>query len=70
MSYVYVLVKLKSPPVERFKEVGIERIDNWGYTLEDVKQKLTGLYPTTQWEWYENTIHEKKHMQLMGEVYG
>ena len=49
MSYDYLIVRVKNPPISSFREFTQDQEDNWGHTEEKVKQMLSTLYPSAEW---------------------
>ncbi len=70
MSYVYFLVRLKKPPISSLRELKDDVVDDWDFTVDDLRNKLSELYPSTKWEWREVRYEVGPMSVLRGQVRG
>jgi len=69
MGYSYFLGRLKEPPISSLRELGSAKVvDDWGFTMEEVRDKLSELYSTVQWQPEEVRYKEGTKPTIWGQV--
>jgi hypothetical protein len=71
MSYDYFLTRLKSPPISSLREFdSADCLVDWGYAMEEVRDKLNELYPSAQdqWEYHETDYKGDPNPSFWGQV--
>lgn len=72
MSYDYFLTRLNTPPISSLGEFdSADCIVDWGYTMEEIRDKLSGLYPSAhdQWEYHDTDYKGDPCPYFWGQVW-